>query len=380
MVTFTPLRWATAGLAALLIAISSPAAAMASGPPLQIRDLGTLGGPTSESVAINDLGQIAGSSETADGTTHAFIWSHKRGMRDLGPGSAVDINNRGQVVGNDGFRMFIWDPRKGRRDLGALGGASAQASDLNDAGQIVGTMQVREGENVVAHAFRWDPRNGVRDLGLGIATVINASGQVAGLDSVGGGMGGFFWDPRTGRTPLSIEPGGDVTDFFLSVTGINNRGQVVGAAVQAFLWDKRTGGRFINTNESMTSDATDINERGDVVGRTQDSAADVDHAYLWTRKTGMVDLTNDENFAYAATSTGINNARQVIGQGTTSSGASGGEAFLWQKRFGLSYLGTLGGDASAAVDINEAGWIAGNASNASGDQHAVLWVAKRSHR
>jgi probable HAF family extracellular repeat protein len=40
-----------------------------------MRDLGTLGGPASGAVAINERGQIAGDAETADGPDHAFLWT-----------------------------------------------------------------------------------------------------------------------------------------------------------------------------------------------------------------------------------------------------------------------------------------------------------------
>jgi uncharacterized membrane protein len=36
-------------------------------------DLGTLGGLNSEAVALNNIGQIVGSTDTADGRQHAFL-------------------------------------------------------------------------------------------------------------------------------------------------------------------------------------------------------------------------------------------------------------------------------------------------------------------
>lgn len=374
MVGVKPFRWAVVGLGALAIAVSSPAVTLASGTATQIRDLGTLGGSTSESVAINDLGQIAGSSAATDGSTHAFIWALGRGMRDLGMGTAVDINNLGQVVGNDAGRVFLWAPRTGRRDLGTLGGLSAKATDMNDRGQIVGSIDVTDGPNVVSHAFRWDPRQGLRDLGTGIATGINAQGQVAGVASE---MVGFFWDPRTGSEPIVVHPGGGVTGFSIGIAGINNRGQVTGTALQAFVWDRREGARSLNTLDALSSEATAINNRGQVVGRVQDRLADVDHAFRWTAKSGMVDLTTGQNFAFNAAATGINDAGHVVGWTMTSTGPAGGEAFIWKDSSGLVHLGTLGGDSSAAVHINEFDWVAGSSTNAAGTQHAVVWIPGR---
>ena len=47
-------------------------------------DLGTLGGPDSRAVAINDLGQVIGWGAAASGETHAFLWEDGV-MTDLGP-------------------------------------------------------------------------------------------------------------------------------------------------------------------------------------------------------------------------------------------------------------------------------------------------------
>ena len=46
---------------------------------LRLTDLGTLGGPASHAVAVNDSGQIAGTSDTADGREHAVLWTLRRG-------------------------------------------------------------------------------------------------------------------------------------------------------------------------------------------------------------------------------------------------------------------------------------------------------------
>jgi probable HAF family extracellular repeat protein len=69
-------------------------------------DLGTLSGEAGASIAnaINDRGQVVGSSSTASGEGHAFFWE-RGSMVDMGtlPGGtssdALAINRRGQVAG-----------------------------------------------------------------------------------------------------------------------------------------------------------------------------------------------------------------------------------------------------------------------------------------
>jgi probable HAF family extracellular repeat protein len=68
-------------------------------------DLGTLGGMSSFVLAVNESGQVVGTSDTAAGAghNHAFLWQN--GVMS---------------------------------DLGTLGGAKSTAGDISDAGQIVG--------------------------------------------------------------------------------------------------------------------------------------------------------------------------------------------------------------------------------------------------
>jgi probable HAF family extracellular repeat protein len=72
-------------------------------------DLGTLGGETSVAIWINDRGQVLGSSTTASGESHLFLWQ-KGVMIDLWPWHrtpsggyslawAMHLNARGEVVG-----------------------------------------------------------------------------------------------------------------------------------------------------------------------------------------------------------------------------------------------------------------------------------------
>lgn len=111
-----------------------------------------LSGNYSEPSAMNDVGQVVGYSDGANGY-HAFFWSDGI-MTDLGalPGlvnrsEATDINDRGVVVGYSGAEIghaFIWDSINGMRDLNSLldesgtGWQLNRAYGINNHGQIVG--------------------------------------------------------------------------------------------------------------------------------------------------------------------------------------------------------------------------------------------------
>ena len=121
-----------------------------------MQDLGTLGGDTSVATGINDSGQVAGYSYTAnDATEHAFLYSNGT-MQDLGTlggsGSiAYGINTSGQVVGQSALagntmaHAFLYTAGAGMQDLGTLGGSVSHAEGINASGQVVGTSDTAAG-------------------------------------------------------------------------------------------------------------------------------------------------------------------------------------------------------------------------------------------
>jgi probable HAF family extracellular repeat protein len=254
-------------------------------------DLGTLGGNYSFAHAINNRGQVVGTSTTATGVERAFLWENGT-MTQLGTlggrnSTAAAINNRGQVVGQsetaDGAaRAFLWDDGT-MTDLGTLGGDWSSATDINDRGQVVGSSRVA-GEPYSTHAYVWE-RGSMTDLGLPEG-----------------------WN-------------------FASPTAINELKQVVGQCgtpqeEHACLWQ---GESWIDLGalESGTvqSQASDINDRGQIVGYSSTASGPL-RPILW--EDGLMVVLEGDGFAQA-----INERNQIVG---AAEGAAGAQAAMWITR------------------------------------------------
>jgi probable HAF family extracellular repeat protein len=167
-------------------------------PTYTVTDLGTLGGSESFGYAVDDYGHVAGTSQLAcDCVLETFIWSGGT-LHDLGvQGSALAINNRGQVAGeiDPVVHPFVWSRAYGVRDLGFVG----VATGINDAGEVVGQTL-----GLYPQAFTW--KDGTTTIigkkysgGYGV----NNEGVVVGQAPVEGGhLQAVMWLPGGGRRDL----------------------------------------------------------------------------------------------------------------------------------------------------------------------------------
>lgn len=328
-----------------------------------ILDLGTLGGSFSLAYAINDRGQIDGfSTLPGDGLTHSFLW--KNGvMTDLGtlggPNSEsfANLNNAVQVAGtaetsitdpNDenfcsfGTNLeclgFVWQHGI-MTPLSTLGGTNGQAAAINNRGQVAGYSETATADPAcpapqVLHFLPtlWTAGH-PRALPLysgdteGAAFWMNNSGQVVGASGVCAPYDPRYALPLQPRHALVWRDGRPVDlgnlggQYNNGAFAINDLGQIVGASdlpgdtyQHAFLWQRHAMTDLGTLAGDVTSAAVAINNRGQITGVSADANADI-RGFLWQDGT-MYDLNNlvyGTTPLYLLHGFGINNAGEIVG-------------------------------------------------------------------
>jgi probable HAF family extracellular repeat protein len=283
-----------------------------------------------ESVAwdVNDRGVVVG-WYLPEGTdqSHAFRWSARRGLTDLGPGAAKAVNDAGVVVGTrtgvDGLpRATRWTAAGVARDLGVDG--FSWANDVNDGGTVVGYTSLPDAS---LRGFVIEP-GGAPELlahpaGLGglsdVAVGVNERGAIAGYsnDETSGWPLPVLWSGRR-HTPAVVPGRRDNYD----VTGINERGTIVGSTVdgelgyQAVTWVGRDHREVDVGPAGVQSLGRAVDDRGQVVGIRYD----LGDAFRWDPRTGRTTiLTGLADVRDEAL--GINDRGDVVGYSTLADGS-----------------------------------------------------------
>jgi probable HAF family extracellular repeat protein len=230
--------------------------------------LPTLGGGNGTAMQVNRSGTVAGLAEntTMDPNCPApqklqfkpAIWQDGE-VQELptssgdAEGTAVGINDHGQVVGASGscaglgavtgfylqpLHALLWETGT-VTDLGNLGGTGQGmgnfAHSINNQGQVVGFSDLRGNANF--HAFLWASGTGMQDLGTltgdvnSLANALNDVGDVVGVSlDANFNPRAFLWENGTMTDLNSLIPANSPLSLLLAC-GINSSGQIVGFAV-----------------------------------------------------------------------------------------------------------------------------------------------------
>jgi len=201
----------------------------------------------SDAAAINNLGQVAGEYYTPDEIIiirdNPFITSPNGvDMKDIDvsywSGDVSAINDSGQMVGSTVGPAFITGPNgMGVTWLDTLGGYHSAANDINDSGQVVGYSFTYHGLWFERHAFITGSDGvGMTDLG----TLGGNNSEAMGINDLGEVVGvAFAKDPyeqhsfifsHGGITDLSLLDAAVSSGWTnLEVIDINNNGQIIGS-------------------------------------------------------------------------------------------------------------------------------------------------------
>lgn len=205
------------------------------------------------------------------------------------------------------------------------------------------------------------------DLGLGLSiNAINNRNQIAGGTAVGDVSRAFLWDWQGGKRLLGVLPG--AIDAW--ATDINDRGEVVGVSGgRPFVWDRRRGLRGFPTLGDTYSEATHINNLGQIVGTAfVPGAEDGPHVYFRDLNGEVVDL----GFGFPF---GVND-RGVVGFYVPSQTAPETALFFWDLRNGLRRLGGFPEPSQVGpTALNNRGELVG-AIQEQGRPRAIRWTPR----
>ncbi len=181
-------------------------------------------------VSINDVGFATG---YAGGIS--ALWSYVQNQWTPISFRSTAINNNNAIVGHSltsPATAMIYDPFSGERSLGTLG-ATSIASDINDAGIVVGHGTSNSGACTNGCGFIYNPVGGIKALpklasGSAVAKSVNISG-----DSVGSSF------DANNKNRAVLWNNGVIIDLNTRIpstsgwilqdaVGINDNGQIVG--------------------------------------------------------------------------------------------------------------------------------------------------------
>jgi probable HAF family extracellular repeat protein len=321
-------------------------------------------------------------------------WAHPEyKVTVVGPAGSVatDINEAGVVVGNypvgPGLTHAFLNRGKGLVDLGTLKGTSSTAAAINDRGQVLGQWTTRGGQ---VRGYIYD-KGKLRDIGTigGRPTTwtdINNAGYISVYaedprlpDGEGGGTTSYLRAPNGTLTQLPDLPFTDPLYAQLTeARALNNKNQVTGGSgpaepidffLRGFIWTRGQTRDIGDLGPRVPVNPEAINDRGQVTGSAATGPFRV--AFIYYRgRIVSIDSSPPGSSPFSG-GTGINNRGHVVGFSAEQGGARG---FIWRGRR-MELLDSLidprqGWRITDPQAINDAGQIAATATR-NGRSYAV---------
>lgn len=338
--------------------------------------LGTLGGNNSAS-AMNEHGDVVGSSGTADGGVKPYVYFRDTGvihnLYDLFTAEDQQrwiswwprgINSQRQICGNAYKQNEVGEAEQfavrftpqytnntgnvvpARVEIVGPAGFGSNAQDINEFGDVTGYYH----GGAILRGYVYTDEFGAEDIGdLGegytYAYAINNSGQITGSFWFADGEGrAFRFTPGVGMEDLGIiktsnDPshedfshGRDINDFGV-VVGFSPAGKHKGFAVTHAFREAGQGmddlGTLEGSDGGAVSRAGSINSHGEIIGSAQDKDNRI-VKFLYTEQFGMVELepliVNLPSDTTIIGATQINDAGEICGEIRFMDGSS--EAIL----------------------------------------------------
>lgn len=290
--------------------------------------------------AINNAGEVVGSSNTNQYPATAFRWSSGSGIELINGTSANAVNDAGLIAGTTITGAFIMD--NNYREWSGYG-----AFGVNQLGEVAG---YKVGNNpyqprslpynpAIFNGTKWDVFDIARLYSRGtrkgvyadrfILNGINTGGYTVGYKYRYGlaGSAAILIDPNVVVNDLSdvvylpTPAGGRAADIndnkiITGTTGSNSRTTPITYS-QAYIYNYDASNLTILPvlEGGLRSSANDINEINQVVGSSETSTGN--HAFIWDDANGIVDLnTMVSATGWVLTSAmAINDNNEIVGTG-----------------------------------------------------------------
>jgi probable HAF family extracellular repeat protein len=299
-----------------------------------LSDIGGVSGTVSHAGAVNDLGQVAGWSESVTGFAGGWVYKGGSATPIAGPGilTANAINNSGSVTGTafvagagDGGQYHAYVSTGGTfTDLGTIPGRYESGGyDINNAGHVAGSTSQDPGG---APNY---PTNPMLYRG-GIMTDLGGDGYMG---------------------PWSFARALNAYDQVVGTLGVDFGAPGVLYPTQAFLWQDGAYQLLGTLAPGLNSWASDINALGWIVGAGETSESGLTHGFLF-RDGGLADLNTliDPASGWVIEdATAINDLGQIAGKACI-----GGECFAVR----LDLVSAVPEPASSAMLLGGAGLFA----------------------